>query len=92
MVKKLKSLVKAVLSKCFDALYNYYRLNITNSNLHHTNEKLKDENEMFRAENKDYKLLRKVFGSKQIDNILEQARKGICAISKSISGLFISIC
>ena len=61
---------------------NYYRLNITNSNLHRTNErltrvneKLKDENETLRAENKDYKLLRKVFGRKQIDNLLEQARE-----------------
>lgn len=60
---------------------NYYRLNITNSNLHCTNErlrrvneKLKDENETLRAENKD-KLLRKVFGRKQIDNLVEQARE-----------------
>lgn len=59
---------------------NYYRLNITNGNLHRTNErltraneKLKDENETLRAENKDYKLLRKVFGRKQMDNLLEQA-------------------
>ncbi|WP_410042215.1 hypothetical protein [Oribacterium sp. P9] len=28
----------------------------------------------FRAENKDYSLLRKVFGRKQIDDLLEQAR------------------
>lgn len=82
LVKKLKSLVKAVLLKCFDAMDNYYRLNITNGNLHRTNErltranaKLKDENETLRAENKDYKLLRKVFGRKQIDNLLEQARE-----------------
>lgn len=82
LVKKLKSLVKAVLLKCFDAMDNYYRLNITNGNLHRTNErltraneKLKDENETLRAENKDYKLLRKVFGRKQIDNLLKQARE-----------------
>ena len=82
LVKKLKSFVKAALARCFDAMDNYYRLNITNSNLHRTNErltraneKLKDENETLRAENKDYKLLRKVFGRKQIDNLLEQARE-----------------
>ena len=82
LIKKLKSLVKAVLAKCFDAMDNYYRLNITNGNLHRANkrltkvnEKLKDENETLRAENKDYKLLRKVFGSKQIDNLMEQARE-----------------
>jgi len=82
LVKKLKSLVKAALAKCFDAMDNYYRLNITNGNLHRANElltkvneKLKDENETLRVENKDYKLLRNVFGSKQIDNLMEQARE-----------------
>ena len=82
LVKKLKSLVKSALARCFDAMDNYYRLNITNGNLHRTNErltraneKLKDENETLRAENKDYKLLRKVFGRKQMDNLLEQARE-----------------
>ena len=32
------------------------------------------DNNQLREEIKDYKLLRKVFGSKQIDNLLEQAR------------------
>ncbi len=32
------------------------------------------ENENLRSEVKDYKLLRKVFGHKQIDELLEQAR------------------
>lgn len=81
LVKKLKSLIKSALARCFDAIDDYYRLNITNRNLYRSNEqltkvneKLKDENETLRAENKDYKLLRKVFGRKQIDNLLEQAR------------------
>ena len=80
LVKKLKSLAKSALARCFDAMDNYYRLNITNGNLHRinerltrVNEKLKEENEKLRAENKDYKLLRKVFGRKQMDNLLEQA-------------------
>ena len=38
------------------------------------NEKLAGENENLRAENKDYKLLRKAFGSKQMDSLLEQAK------------------
>lgn len=38
------------------------------------NRKLKNENENLRSEVKDYKLLRKVFGRKQIDELLEQAR------------------
>lgn len=60
---------------------SYYRLNITNSNLHRenerltkTNEKLAGENENLRAENKNYKLLKKAFGSKQMDSLLEQAK------------------
>ena len=36
------------------------------------NSKLKNENENLRSEVKDYKLLRKVFGHKQIDELLEQ--------------------
>ena len=38
------------------------------------NSKLKNENENLRSEVKDYKLLLKVFGHKQIDKLLEQAR------------------
>lgn len=81
LIQKLKSLVKTALIRCFEAYDNYYRLNITNSNLHRenerlakNNEKLAGENENLRAENKDYKLLRKAFGSKQVDSLLEQAK------------------
>ena len=38
------------------------------------NEKLSRENENLRAENRDYKLLRKVFGHKQIDDLLDRAK------------------
>ncbi len=82
LIKRLKSLVKTVLVRCFQAIDDYHRLNVTNANLYRENErlikinaKLTGENENLRAENKDYKLLRKVFGSKQIDNLLEQARE-----------------
>jgi len=61
------------------------RLNFTNANLYRENEmqtkinsKLKSENENLRSEVKDYKLLRKVFGHKQIDELLEQARNIKC--------------
>ena len=81
LVQKLKSLVKTALIRCFEAYDSYYRLNITNSNLHRenerltkTNEKLGGENENLRAENKNYKLLKKAFGSKQMDSLLEQAK------------------
>ena len=81
LISKLKSLVKTALARCFEAWDNYHRLNVTNANLYRENEmltkingKLKFENETLRSEVKDYKLLRKVFGHKQIDDLLEKAR------------------
>lgn len=81
LIQKLKALVKTALARCFEGWDNYHRLNITNGNLYRDNEmlskinsKLKSENENLRSEVKDYKLLRKVFGHKQIDELLEQAR------------------
>ena len=81
VIQKLKALVKTALARCFEGWDHYHRLNITNGNLYRENEmlskinsKLKSENENLRSEVKDYKLLRKVFGHKQIDELLEQAR------------------
>ena len=81
LISKLKSLVKTALARCFEAWDNYHRLNVTNANLYRENEmltkinsNLKNENETLRLEIKDYKLLRKVFGHKQIDDLLKQAR------------------
>lgn len=81
LIQKLKALVKTALVRCFEGWDSYHRLNIANGNLYRENEmlskinsKLKNENENLRSEVKDYKLLRKVFGSKQIDELLEQAR------------------
>lgn len=45
-----------------------------NEMLSKINSKLKSENENLHSEVKDYKLLRKVFGHKQIDELLEQAK------------------
>ena len=82
LISKLKSLVKTALARCFEGWDSYHRLNISNGNLYREyemlskiNSKLKSENENLRSEVKDYKLLRKVFGHKQIDELLEQARK-----------------
>ena len=82
LVKKLKSLIKRVLARCFEAMDSYYRLNVTNGNLYRENEKLSKinnrligENDNLRSENRDYKLLRNVFGNKQIDSLLEQAKQ-----------------
>ncbi len=77
----MKQLVKTVLARCFEGWDNYHRLNTANAQLYRTNqrlekvnERLTEENKILKAENKDYSLLRKVFGRKQIDDLLEQAR------------------
>ena len=82
LVRKLKSLVSKVLARCFEALDNYHRLNAANGKLHRENERLSaanerltDENNRLRVENRDYKLIRKVFGSKQMEDLIEQARQ-----------------
>ena len=81
LIAKLKSLISTLFARYFKAIDSYNRLNITNANLYRTyerlekaNDKLTRENENLRAENKDYKLLRKVFGSKQIDDLVERAK------------------
>lgn len=82
LIKRLKSLVKTVLVKYFKAYDDYNWLNHYNGSLYKenerlqgSNEKLSSENAQLREENKDYKLLRKVFGNKQIDSLLEQAKQ-----------------
>lgn len=82
LIKKLKAVIKEVFFRYYKARDDYNRLNVTNGTLYRDNEKLTKinakltgENENLCAENRDYKLLRKVFGSKQIDNLLEQARE-----------------
>lgn len=81
VVKKLKSVIKTVLARCFEGWDNYHRLNLTNKKLYQDNQRLEkingrltEENTRLKAENKEYSLLRKVFGRKQIDDLLEQAR------------------
>ena len=82
LIARFKSLISTLFARYFKALDSYHRLNITNGNLYRENEKLSKvneklsrENENLRAENRDYKLLRKVFGHKQIDDLLDRARK-----------------
>lgn len=82
LIKRMKSLIKTLMVRCFQAIDDYQRLNQTNASLYHSNERLKSQNRQLTSDNnrlreeiKDYKLLRKVFGSKQIDSLLEQARQ-----------------
>ena len=82
LIKRLKSLIKTVFARCFEAWDSYHRLNATNASLYRENQVLSRKNSSLNAENaelkeqnRDYKLLRKVFGSKQIDGLLEQAKQ-----------------
>ena len=82
LIKRLKSLIKTLMVRCFQVIDDYQRLNQTNASLYRSNEKLKNHNKQLTSDNnrlreeiKDYKLLRKVFGSRQIDSLLEQARQ-----------------
>ena len=82
LFKRLKSLVKTLMVRCFQAVDDYQRLNQANASLHRSNEWLKEQNKQLTADNnrlreeiKDYKLLRKALGNRQIDSLLEQARQ-----------------
>ena len=81
LIARFKSLISTLFARYFKALDSYHRLNITNGNLYRENEKLakvneelSQENENLRAENRDYKLLRKVFGHKQMYDLLDRAK------------------
>ena len=81
LIKRLKALVIKTLSRYFEARTDFERWRTANHSLASSNERLKNrvaalenENEYLREDLRDYKLLRKVFGSRQIDNLLEQAR------------------
>ena len=82
LIKRLKSLIKTVFARCFEVWDSYHRLNATNASLYRENQVLSRKNSSLNAENaelkeqnRDYKLLRKVFGSRQIDSLLEQAKQ-----------------
>ena len=82
LIKKLREVISSVMLMYYQALDSYHRLNITNRNLYRENEhlrkdngKLANENKKLVAQNRDYHLLRKVFGSKQIDELLAKAKE-----------------
>jgi hypothetical protein len=82
LIKKLKKMVKSLIVQCAKAWDNYQRINEKNGKLYWENEhliasndRLKEENSALREQTKEYSLLRKVFGSKQIDDLVAQARE-----------------
>ena len=81
LVQKLKEVIKEVFYRYYKAIDSYHRLNSTNGRLYRENERLtatnarlSEENEALRAEVKDFRFLRKVLGSRQIDNLIAQAK------------------
>ena len=83
-VNKLKSLLKTMLTRCYQIMDDYYRLNTTNGRLYRENERLSRENKILskdnnilRTQNKDYQLLHKTFGSKKLDDLVKQAKEQI---------------
>lgn len=82
LVKRLKKLIKDLLVRYFKVVDNYHRLNQKNGKLYQENEhliasndRLKEENTALREQARDYTLLRKVFGSKQVDDMVAQAKE-----------------
>ena len=82
LVNRLKNVIRSLVVQCFRAWDNYDRINRDNGRLYRENEdlaywkdRLKKDNQVLRKQNEDYKLLRKVFGSQQIDALVAQARE-----------------
>ena len=80
MFKKLKDLMQVFILKFFNLKDSVAELHSDLRHLRHSNDELKEtnkelttENAILREESKDYKLLRKVFGDQQIDDLLTQA-------------------
>lgn len=80
-VDKVKATLKAVLVAYFKMKNKFTECQQENSKLYFSNVKLKEQNDRLLADNfkqikilKDYKLLRKILGVEQVDNLLAQAR------------------
>lgn len=81
LIKKLKEVIREVFYHYYKALDSYHRLNSTNDRLCRENEhltagngRLTKENTVLRSELKDFRFLKKVLGSQQIDNLIAQAK------------------
>ena len=82
LIQKLKEVIKEVFYRYYKAIDSYHRLNSTNGRLYRENEhltaanvSLSEENEALRSEVKDFRFLRKVLGSQQIDSLIAQAKE-----------------
>ena len=82
LIKKLKEIIREMFCRYYKALDSYHRLNTTNGRLYRENEHLSTANDRLKGENnalcselKDFRFLRKVLGSRQIDNLIAQAKE-----------------
>lgn len=83
LVVRLKHLVKSVLVRYVKVLDSYERLRLSYTKLSRENSELKTENKYLSKLNsklkddvRDYGLLKRLLGKRQIDSLLEQARQG----------------
>lgn len=83
LVEKLKDLMQSVLVKYFRMKDSYEALRLSNiqlqwenGQLRFENKALAKENRQLRGQTRDYRLLRKFLGGKQVDALLEQAMRG----------------
>jgi hypothetical protein len=82
IINSLRELVQGVIIKYFEMKNTLEQWRQANQSLYHDNNRLSEKannleniNAKQKAELQDYKLLRKVFGSKQIDDMLKQAKE-----------------
>ena len=82
IINALKELVQGVVVKYFEMKNTLEQWRQANQSLYHDNNRLSEKaknleniNAKQKAELQDYKLLRKVFGNKQIDDMLKQAKE-----------------
>lgn len=82
LIKRLKAIVRDVIVRYFKVQDNYIRVKQENGKLYRENQnlfdstdRLREENYALREQNNDYTLLRKVFGSQQIDDLIERAKE-----------------
>lgn len=81
LMQKLKEIIKSLLLECFRVWDSYHRLNVYNGKLFRENRyltkensRLIEENGVLKEKNREYRFLRKIFGSREIDALVEKAR------------------
>ena len=81
-IKKLKSLIVTILARYYEARDNWHRISVLNNNLQRENEvlryekyQLKNENTELKNQNRQYSFLRKVFGEKGLEDLVNKAEE-----------------